>query len=99
MFYPHYLGQVSPEQSLFTYPEGLSANNFSHPDHVPAFLDEVLEGADPQIRQLCDNNAQCIFDVTQTGDESVGMATMQFEMNTTMSEMEASMYFELTIIA
>lgn len=75
---------------MFTYPQGLSARDFSHPDHVPAFLDEVIAGADPQIRQRCNNNAQCIFDVTQTGDEEVGLETMEFDLNTLQSQMEAS---------
>lgn len=83
------IGQVSEEQSLFTYTQGLSARDFSHPEHVPAFLDEVIAAADPQIRQRCNNNAQCIFDATQTGDEEVGLTTMQFELNTIQSQMEA----------
>ena len=84
------LGEVNAEQSLFTYPEGLSADNFSHPDHIPDFLDEVLANSDPQTRELCKGNAECIFDVSQTGNEEIGMATLQFDNNTRQSQMEAS---------
>ena len=81
---------MSAEQSLFTYPDGLSAESFSHPDHIPDFLDDILMNADPSLRQLCQNNARCVFDTSQTGNDEVGMATLQFDINTTQSQMEAS---------
>ena len=90
-------GEVSVEQSLFTYPEGLSAENFSHPDHTPDFLDEVLANVDPQTRELCKGNAECIFDVFQTGNEEIEMATLQFDNNTRQSQMEASKYYYVSI--
>ena len=83
-------GEVNEDESLFTYPEGLSADDFSHPDHIPDFLDEVLANADPQTSELCKGNAECIFDVSQTGNEEVGMATLEFDSNTRQSQMEAS---------
>lgn len=83
-------GEISPHKSLFTYSEGLSADNFSHPDHLPDFLGEILANADPQVRELCKGNAECIFDVTQTGSEEVGMATLQFDSDTRQSQIEAS---------
>ena len=81
---------MNAEQSLFTYPDGLSADNFSHPDHTPEFLDEVLANADPRTHDLCKGNVQCIFDASQTGNEEVGRATLQFDNNARQNEMEAS---------
>ena len=89
---------MSAEQSLFTYPEGLSADNFSHPDHIPDFLNEVLANADSRIHDLCQDNAQCIFDVYQTRNEEVGRATLQFEINTRQSEVEASKNFMISFV-
>lgn len=57
---------------------------------MPDFLDEILANADPQVRELCKGNAECIFDVTQTGNEEVGMNTLQFDSDTRQSQMEAS---------
>ena len=81
---------MNAEQSLFTYPDGLSTDNFSHPDHNPDFLDEVLADADLQTHELCKDNAQCIFDAYQTGNGEVGRATLQFDINTRQNEVEAS---------
>ena len=56
-------------------------DTFSNPDHVPPFLDEIrrnLEGNSTLVG-VCGNNPQCLFDVGQTGDENVGMDTLQFE--------------------
>jgi len=56
-------------------------NTFSDPDHIPPFLDEIrtnLEG-NTTLVEVCNGNPQCLFDVEQTGDENVGMDTLQFE--------------------
>ena len=85
-----HVGEISAHESLFTYPDGLSAHDFSHPDHIPDFPDEILANADSHVRELCNDNAECIFDVTQTGNEEVGMATLEFDRNTRQGQMESS---------
>ena len=72
-------GLIQPEESLFTYPEGLSSANFSFPNHMPDFVDEVVGDAPPEIVEMCDGNPRCIFDATQTGNIDVGLNTMQTE--------------------
>ena len=52
----------------------------SDPDHIPPFLDEImanLEG-NSTLTDVCGSNTQCLFDFGQTGNEAVGMATMNF---------------------
>ena len=51
--------------------------NFSDPDHMPAFLDEVLDTASNETRALCGNNPECIFDATETGSMEIGLETLQ----------------------
>ena len=54
---------------------------FSQPNHMPPFLDEIranLTGNDT-LTAVCGDNTECLFDFSQTNDETVGMATMQFE--------------------
>ena len=78
-------GQIEPEESLFTYPPGSSAADFSVPDHEPDFVDEVVANATQEVLDLCGTNVRCIFDATQTGDVNVGLDTMQqdsFNMET-----------------
>ena len=82
-----------PEESLFTYPDGLSATNFSHPEHIPNFLDEVVSSATDEIRSACNDNPQCIFDATETGDLAVGMATLQTSTSNIISFAQACKWY------
>ena len=75
------LGQIIPSESIFTYPSGQNARDFSNPSHMPPFLDEImssLEGNSTLVN-ICGSNTQCLFDIDQTGDANVGMDTLQFE--------------------
>ena len=74
-------GQITEDESIFTYAPGDSVATFSDPDHIPPFLDEIasnLEG-NSTLTEICGNNAQCLFDIEQTGDINVGIDTIQFE--------------------
>ena len=74
-------GQITVDESIFTYLSGQSASDFSNPSHMPSFLDEIrssLEG-NSDLVEICGNNTQCMFDIDQTGDTNVGMDTLQFE--------------------
>ena len=84
------LGQITEEESLFSYPGNLSTANFSFPDHVPRFVDEVLGDADEATVAACNGNARCIFDATQTGNLEIGMATMQTEETNQNDQMQSS---------
>ena len=86
-------GEILPEESLFTYPDGLSATNFSHPEHIPNFLDEVVSSTTDEIRSACNDNTQCIFDATETGDLAVGMATLQTSTSNTISFAQACKWY------
>lgn len=70
-------GLIDPSESLFTYPPGESSADFSFPDHIPLFVDEVVNGASDEIREACGNNARCIYDASQTGNLNIGVDTMQ----------------------
>ena len=59
----------------------MGPGNFSHPDHIPAFLDEVVANASPEVLAACGNNTECIFDASQTGDISIGLETMAIDDN------------------
>ena len=82
-------GQIDSVESLFTYPVGTTAANFSFPDHIPAFLDEVIAGASPEVLAACGENIECIFDASQTGNISVGLATMETNEINNNDQMQA----------
>ena len=62
---------------MFTYPDGLSAANFSFPAHMPVFLDELNSSTLAEARRVCGNNSQCIYDFSQTGNEELAMTTLE----------------------
>ena len=66
---------INPEDSLFTYPDGMGPEDFSFPNHFPSFLDEVLAGASEEVMNECGSDAMCVFDATQTGNLDIGLMT------------------------
>ena len=82
-------GQVSDSDSLFSYPDGLSAANYSFPDHEPVFLDELSNATLNEARRVCGSDSQCIYDFSQTGSEELAMVTtitnQENEMGMTIS--------------
>lgn len=90
MITPH-VGQILESESLFTYPSGQTFADYAN-DNVwmPQFIDEVVSGASEEIRQTCNNDQQCIFDFSQTGDPDIGMGTLATNMNNSMDSMIAS---------
>ena len=83
-------GQITDAESLFTYGPDEDAGNYSFPDHVPPFLDEILSNltANSTLVDVCGDNVECLFDFGQTGNVSVGMAAMMVDttMATEMSD-------------
>ena len=66
--------------------------NFSNPDHMTTFLDEVVEGASNETRALCGDNAQCIFDATETGNMEIGLETLQTNQENVNDQIVACEY-------
>lgn len=85
------LGQITSEESIFTYEPGDDVANFSDPSHTPPFLDEVLSDlmGNSTLTDVCGDNAECLFDFDQTGDVEVGMAAMAVENETAIEMQEA----------
>lgn len=82
-------GLIDPSESLFAYPPGLSSVNFSFPNHLPLFVDEVVAGATQEVLDTCGTNARCIFDATQTGNLAIGVDTMVTEETNEEDQMVA----------
>ncbi|XP_061189287.1 uncharacterized protein LOC133197327 [Saccostrea echinata] len=62
------------EQSLFQYEDGFTYKNFTHPEFVPLFTDEVDENQLKEAKQKCGSNPSeaCVSDYLATGD--IGLA-------------------------
>ena len=60
---------------------------------MPAFLEDILRDANnSDIIQQCGNNAECIFDATQTGNIEIGLNTMQFDATNIENREELGMF-------
>ncbi len=71
-------GQLTAEESLFTYPDGMTFANYAFPNHDPPYLDEVVAAVtDTQILAACGGNKMCIYDAFETDDISIGLDTME----------------------
>ena len=80
---PFKTGEIILSESLFTYPEGTTAESFSHPKHEPVFLDEIIATASDEILELCGDNAECIFDAIQTGSTDIALDTLETDITNT----------------
>ena len=64
---------------------------------MPMFLDEVLDSASNEIRDLCGNDNECIFDVTETGNMEIGLETLQTSQDNNNDQMIACKFWSITI--
>ena len=69
-------GEISAQDSFFTYPEGMSAADYSFPNHEPIFADEAADSVPQDVLDACGDNQECIFDAIQTGNLEIGMETL-----------------------
>ena len=68
----------------------MSTANYSFPEHLPAFVDEVVASASQEVLDACNDNIRCIFDASQTGNLEIGVNSMQTEETNMENEMIAS---------
>ena len=88
--YTFYIGQVTEDESLFTYPSGQTLANFSDPNHIPQFLDEIDNTTREKAKTVCGTNIQCIFDFVQTGNEELAKSTQEIEEQNEKNEQISS---------
>ncbi|XP_048727085.2 uncharacterized protein LOC125645542 [Ostrea edulis] len=74
---------VSEKSTLFHYDDGLTYNDFSHPEFVPLFTDEVDENRINEAKGKCGSNPSkaCISDYLATGDIELAMSSGNAEWN------------------
>ena len=77
---------MSDSDSLFSYPDELSAADFSYPDHMPVFLDELDNSTLVEARRICGQDSQCIYDYSQTGSKEVAMITMETDQENKLGQ-------------
>ena len=75
----------SEQESLFTYAPGRTYANYSNPNHVPVFLDQIDAETRSEAEKICggSDKIECIFDYSQTKNEELALDTQ-----TTMDQNE-----------
>ncbi|XP_071998608.1 uncharacterized protein [Engystomops pustulosus] len=74
--------KTTPSNSIFMYNEtnGESWYTYNNNTFVPKFYDELLRTSSSEsiqkANQTCQGNDECIFDILSTGNEALGMATL-----------------------
>lgn len=65
--------------SIFVYPDGFIATDYSHPDFVPIFIDEFDVNMTAKAEHICggstDQYKACIYDYLVMGDEEFAIET------------------------
>ena len=69
------LGQITDEESLFTYAPDESIATFANESFEPMFVEDIV-WADNATRETafsaCDDDVACLFDAASTNDVSIG---------------------------
>ena len=68
--------------TIFTYINGLSYYSFNR-SYVPLFLSDGIHFTNESLKiiaeEKCGSNKQCLFDISTTGEISVGESTIKFD--------------------
>ncbi|XP_078333705.1 uncharacterized protein LOC111101935 [Crassostrea virginica] len=75
------------EQSIFQYDDGMTFKDFSHPEFVPFFSDEVGEDRLNDAKAKCGSNPSpsCVSDYLATGDITLSSASGKAEETSKMN--------------
>lgn len=74
---------TTAESSVFVYSNGLSHSSFVNTAYMPAFISDGIKFNNSELEResalRCNNNQQCIFDISVTGDLDMGNLVLEFE--------------------
>ncbi|XP_077993148.1 uncharacterized protein LOC144447116 [Glandiceps talaboti] len=70
--------RVSEEESLFTYEDGTTWEDFNDLEFVPLFTEDLEEDGERVLlaEETCGADTECYYDVLATGNAALGTATM-----------------------
>lgn len=69
------LGQITDEESLFTYGQGQSVATFANASFQPMFVDQIQwadNATEAAAISACAGDVACLFDAASTNDVSLG---------------------------
>ena len=76
-------GQITDQESLFTYGPGESVSTFANKTFQPMFVEDI-EWADnkteAQAKEKCKGDVVCLFDAASTNNVSIGLASQEINI-------------------
>lgn len=83
---------TTAESSSFVYSNGLAHSFYVNTEYVPAFISDGVLFNNSQLEReaavKCNNNQQCMFDISVTGELAMGDLVLEFEKE--LEEIEKS---------
>ncbi|XP_070536985.1 mucin-like protein [Ptychodera flava] len=74
--------RITSDESLFTYEDGESWDDYNDLEFVPLFIDETESNEYEELaREVCGSHRDCMYDVIATGDAAIGEATLATSTN------------------
>lgn len=89
--------------TIFTYTNGLSYYSYNK-SYVPLFLSDGINFTNESLKiiaeEKCGNNKQCLFDISTTGEISIGESTIKFdeEISIFKEELASKYNFSFSIL-
>ena len=82
----------TPANSIFTYPYGFSQSDYMNLTFVPRFMSDGIIFSNSSLetiaRQQCQDNLNCLFDISVTGQISIGLTNL--DMQKTINQIQAA---------
>ena len=75
-----FIGQVSPEESLFVNPARQKRQTTPEDDFVPIFFEDL--NITDAHRMICGDNQQCLFDLALSGNMALALNTLNHQKET-----------------
>ena len=69
-------GQITDNESLFTYGPNENVSTYENASFVPMFVEEIVwadNATEQQAKEKCGGDAVCLFDAASTNDVSIGL--------------------------
>ena len=88
-----HVGQLRADETLFAYPSGQTYLNYSYPDHVPRYSDEIDPALFVNFTTGCNNNSICLYDALESGDITLGQMSQSTTNSLSASESTARKFF------
>lgn len=91
------VGEINnnPNNFLYSMPSGRRKRQIVEDVNIPIFVED-LNITDEQ-REFCNDNIQCIFDLSVTEDETVAQATMEIDAETSMTQEEQGVFYNVKL--